>query len=60
MDVFINFISAQEDPVTLLPIVSLKIIALNYISSWFILDLISCIPINEIEALLFRDTDPNN
>lgn len=44
-----NFISAQEDPITLLPIVNLKQIAKIYMSNWFIFDLISCIPINEIE-----------
>ena len=44
MDLFIAFISAYEDPSTGLPVVSLKAIACNYLSGWFIIDFIAVFP----------------
>ena len=44
IDLIVNFISAYEDPVTGLPIVGLKDIALNYITSWFFIDFIAVFP----------------
>ena len=51
VDIIINFFSAYEDPNTNLPVVKLRKIAANYISSWFILDLIAVMPVQLIEKL---------
>lgn len=45
IDIFINFISAYEDPVTGLPVISLKKIAFNYLTGWFCLDLLAVMPV---------------
>lgn len=50
IDIIINFLSAYEDPVTGLPIISLKKIAINYLTGWFILDLLAVIPIQLLES----------
>ena len=44
IDMFVNFISAFEDQLTGLPIVSLKDIAINYLTSWFVIDFIAVLP----------------
>ena len=44
VDIFINFISATVDKNTNTIIFDRKKIAINYIKSWFILDLIACFP----------------
>ena len=44
IDIFINFISAYEDRNANKMIFDRKKIAVNYIKSWFILDLIACFP----------------
>ena len=49
IDILINFISAYEDPINGLPVVSLKRIAINYLTGWFIIDFIAVIPTQIIE-----------
>jgi len=49
VDILINFISSYEDPVNGLPVVSLKKIALNYVTTWFLIDFIAVIPTQLIE-----------
>ena len=44
-DIFINFISSYEDPQTNLPVISLKKIAWSYITSWFLIDVLSVLPV---------------
>lgn len=44
IDIFINFISAIEDPVTNQVITDHKSIAKNYLKGWFWLDLLACFP----------------
>jgi len=44
IDIFVNFISAFEDPTTGFPTVSLKDIAINYLTSWFFIDFIAVFP----------------
>lgn len=44
-DIFVNFISAIDDPETGLPITNLKVIAISYLSGWFWLDLLACLPV---------------
>lgn len=50
LDMFVNFISAYEDPTSGLPVVDLGLIARNYISGWFFLDLMACMPVQLIES----------
>jgi len=45
IDIIINFVSAYEDPSTGLPIISLKKIAVNYVTGWFILDILAIMPV---------------
>jgi hypothetical protein len=45
MDMVVNFISAYDDPVTSLQIVSIRKIAKNYITGWFFIDLIALMPV---------------
>ena len=45
IDICLNFISAYDDPITGLPVISLKKIAKNYVSGWFWIDLVSVIPV---------------
>jgi len=51
IDIVINFISSYEDPVTNLPIISLKKIGYNYITGWFFIDLMAVFPVQIIENL---------
>ena len=44
IDIFVNFISVYEDRKTGVIILDRKKIAMNYIKSWFILDLLACFP----------------
>lgn len=43
--------SAYDDPVTGLQVVSPKQIASNYISGWFFIDLVALLPVDLIEAI---------
>ena len=54
IDIFINFISSFEDQTTGLPIVSLKEIAINYLTSWFFIDAAAVFPTQYIEKA-FKD-----
>lgn len=47
-DIFIHFFSAYEDPKTGL-VVSLKKIAMQYLFSWFLFDIFSCLPMQLLE-----------
>ena len=55
MDLIMAFISAYEDPVTGHTVVSLKAIACNYLSGWFIIDFVAVFPTQEIEKALKGD-----
>lgn len=57
IDIFINFISAYEDPLTALPVVSLKKIAIKYSTTWLIIDLIAVVPTQWIEKLFNADSE---
>ena len=48
IDIFINFISAIEDPLTGQVIVDHKTIAKQYLTGWFWLDFVACLPLNLI------------
>ena len=52
IDIIVNFVSAYEDPYTGLPIISLKKIAFNYITSWFGLDLLAVLPVQALEGMV--------
>jgi len=45
IDIIVNFISAYDDPKTGYPVVSLKKIAGNYITGWFLIDFIAVLPV---------------
>jgi hypothetical protein len=45
VDIIVNFISSYDDPETNLPVIHLKVIARNYIFSWFFIDLIAVFPV---------------
>lgn len=49
MDIIINFLSSYEDPVTGLPVISIKKIAKNYFTGWFILDFMAVLPVGLVE-----------
>jgi hypothetical protein len=51
IDIFINFISAYEDRAGL-PVTNLKLIAKNYVQTFFFLDLIAVIPVSLIEKMM--------
>lgn len=51
-DLIVNFLSAYEDSTTGALIVDLKLIAKNYTSTWFMLDLVAIIPVEIFESLL--------
>ena len=53
IDIFVNFISAYEDPDSGLPVTGLKKIASNYISSWFIIDIVSVFPFQMVSEIVF-------
>ena len=52
IDIIVNFLSSYEDPATGLPVISLKAIALNYLTGWFMLDLLAVLPVQLIEKML--------
>jgi hypothetical protein len=54
-DIFINFLSAYDDEITGLPIISLKKIALKYITGWFFIDLMAVLPVKLFEESLSGD-----
>lgn len=45
IDIIVNFLSSYEDPVTSLPVINLRKIAVNYLTGWFVLDLIAVLPV---------------
>lgn len=44
VDIFINFISVYEDPITQQTVYDNKKIALKYLRGWLTFDCISCVP----------------
>lgn len=50
IDIVVNFLSSYEDPKDGLPVVDLGKIANNYISGWFTLDVLACMPVQLIES----------
>ena len=59
IDIFINFLSSYEDPATNLPVINLRRIAGNYITGWFVLDLLAVMPVQLIEKM-FETGDAQN
>lgn len=49
IDIIINFLSSYEDPVTGLPVISIKKIASNYVRGWFAIDFIAVLPVGLVE-----------
>ena len=49
IDILVNFISAYEDENTGIPTIDPKKISSNYVSSWFIFDLVAIIPFSLLE-----------
>jgi len=47
-DILVNFFTWYEDEVRSFAIKDPKRIALNYLNTWFLVDLISCLPIDSI------------
>ena len=52
MDILINFISAYDDQ-NGNQIVDLKSISRKYLTSWFLIDFISCMPIESFEKFFY-------
>ena len=48
IDIVVNFLSSYEDSQGL-PVVELKQIATNYLTGWFALDVLACLPVQLIE-----------
>ena len=59
IDIFLNFISAYDDPITGLPVINMKSIAQNYLTGWFIIDFISVFPFQLIE-LAFKSKESSS
>lgn len=55
VDILINFVSAYEDEVSGLPVISLKKIALRYMTGWFFIDLLAVLPVKLFEDALNGD-----
>jgi hyperpolarization activated cyclic nucleotide-gated potassium channel 2 len=50
-DIFVNFITAYDDVERGIPVRNPRMIASNYLKSWFIMDLLACLPIELIMIL---------
>lgn len=59
VDIFMNFKTGYYDARGVLVIDSGKI-ANNYFRSWFVLDFITCLPVNYVMMLIAWDTDSSN
>ena len=49
VDLIVNFLSSYEDPVTLQEVTDNKLIAINYLKTWFALDFLSTVPTDFFE-----------
>ena len=49
IDIFVNFISAYDDPATDMPVTKFKKISSNYIKTWFLFDVVAVIPFSLFE-----------
>lgn len=49
IDIFVNFLSAYDDPLKDVPIIEIKLISKQYIISWFLFDLVAVIPFSLFE-----------
>ncbi len=49
IDIFINFMTTYEDPVTLATVTDHKKIAIEYLKGWFLLDVLACFPFQILE-----------
>ena len=59
VDIVINFLSTYEDPVTQIPVIDIKKIASNYITGWFLIDIIAVFPTQIIENIVTGDQSQN-
>ena len=57
IDIPINFVSAYYDPESNLPVVELKLIAKNYIGTWFIIDFVTVLPIDFISKVFLDNSN---
>ena len=55
-DILINFITAYEDMFTCKLETSLCTIGKNYITGWFLLDVVCCVPFDLIEYVVMTDS----
>jgi potassium channel len=60
IDIFVNFITAYDDEERGVPVRNPKKIASNYLKSWFIMDLLACLPIDLIMILAGGGADEND
>lgn len=60
IDILVNFVSAYEDPISNLPIISLKRISLNYLTGWFAIDVIAVAPFQLLEDLFKGEDVPGS
>jgi hypothetical protein len=56
IDIFINFLSGFEDPLDQKVVTDLRVIAVTYIKSWFIPDVLACLP---FQLFMSADADPS-
>jgi hypothetical protein len=59
VDIVINFLSTYEDPATQIPVIDIKKIASNYITGWFLIDIIAVFPTQIIEDIVTGDQSQN-
>jgi hypothetical protein len=60
VDLFVNFITMYEDSERGVSVRNPKKIAVNYLKSWFIMDLLACLPIDIILMLARASADAND
>ena len=56
-DIVVNFLSAYEIPGSNAFEVRLSVLAKQYITGWFFIDLIACLPVDIFEFILYQFTD---
>jgi len=56
-DIVVNFLSAHEVPGTNAYEVRLSVLAREYLTGWFFIDFIACLPVDVFEFIIFFFTD---
>ena len=57
IDLAVNFLSEYDDPVTLQPVSDFPKIIVNYLTSWFMFDLLAAFPFGAFQPLIVGETD---